>query len=109
MVFTAAKTMLDALILFAICELMALTFALVGGAVIDTFYEAMVSSGLMNMPGGWGRFHHSRLSDRIILCVMYLRMSVWCAYFVPDDLPQIYRGGRTKRKTLQYIPAETMN
>lgn len=105
MVFTAAKTMLDALILFAICELMALTFALVGGAVIDTFYEAMVSSGLMNIPGGWGDF---TTLDYLIglyyvscICVclygvLILFLTIYHKYIVEEDEEEdtaVYTGG----------------
>ena len=74
--FTSANSMMEALVIFISCQIMAVLFALVGGAIIDVFYNAMVNSGWMDISGPFGNFD----PVNIVIGLYYLFCTFICLY-----------------------------
>lgn len=104
--FTQASSMLQAIIIFIECQVVAVLFALVGGSAIDVFYNNMVNTGLMDISGEFGNFSTVNLLIGIfyIICVstclygiFILGLTIYHQYILDDGEEeesgdQIYTG-----------------
>ena len=94
MAFTSASTLGAAFVIMAICQVLAITLAVIGGAFIDMFYDAMILSGILNIPGSLGDFStlHYLIGLYYMACIglalygiFVVGMTVYHKYIVQDD------------------------